>query len=446
MIHPNAQRSRGQAATLAVVLFTAATTALIGGILSPLSRSLQISNDLLVSKQSYYAADSGAEDAYYRIHGGLATSYPATLVVGNATATISVTNISGSEQQVRADGTKDNLVRTVIKNLTSSDAFSFDYGLQAGIGGITFMNNSYAIGDIYSNGPITSSNANPNSYNMIYGSVVSAGPSGTVSYIHSTSTVYSRSMHHITIDRDAHYQNFNAATNTVTISGTSYPSSPDQPTTTLPISDATIANWETNAASGGTATCSGGTYTISSGTVTMGPKKIPCDLSITGNGTTLKLTGTLWVTGFITIDGSGGSGVQIKVDDSVGDKTVAIIADKSSASTTSSYVTVDNNANFYGSTGNAHSYVMLVSMNSSAERGGAVTAMDIKNGSVGNLLTYAPHGLITLENNVYMRAVTAYKLKLKNNAVVNFGLGNLQDLLTTGQGGTWKISRWRESL
>lgn len=434
-----ATSERGQVVTIVAILFTAAMTAITGAIISPTVRSTQMGTDFLTSKQSYFTAEAGSEDAYYRIRNNLATSFPAQLALNNATATISVSTISATEQEIRSEAQSRNLVRAVTKTLTSSDAYTFLYAVQSGLGGFYLYNNAVINGDVYANGPVVGNSS------TIRGAVVSAGSTGLVNGIHSTSSVYARTIQNATIDGNAYYQSFNGATSSVTVLGTKYPNSADQPTTTMPISDTLITQWETDASNGGSVTCSGATYTINS-SVTIGPRKIPCNLSITGNGTIVTLTGTLWVTGNITMNGSGGSGVQIRVSDSIGNKSVAMIAHKTTDTLTSSQVTISGNSNYYGSTGNADSNVMVVSMNRSAETGGSALAIDVSNGAAGNLLVYAPHGEIKLSNSVVLREVTAYKLSLYNNSVVNYSLGLGQSLYTFGQGGTWKIRHWRESI
>ena len=334
-------------------------------------------------------------------------------------------------------------MRTVAKYLTVSNGFSFNFGVQTGLGGFFLKNNAVVNGNIYSSGVVTSSNNSANAYNMIYGSVVSAGPAGSVTNIHATSSVYSHYIDHATIDGNAYYQSFNSATNTVTVAGTKFPNSADQATSSFPISDTLISTWETNAASGGSVTCTAGTYTISSN-VTIGPRKIPCNLVISGNGTTVTLAGALWVTGNITISGSGGTGVVMKVDNSLGNTTVPVIADNPSDQINSSIISTSGNSNFFGSNGNSNSYVMLLSQNKSAEQSGNVIAMDLINGAGGDVLMYASHGQIQLQNNVSLREVTSYKLTLINNTVVNYSTGLAQPLFTSGPGGSWKIKRWQE--
>ena len=435
--------ARGQALTITTLLFSSIITMITLGITSPTIRGFQSGSDFQISKQAFYTAEAGSEDAYYRIRNNLATSFPETLMLDGATAVVTVIPTGSNEEEVDSTANYNNLERKVAKNLTVSDGFSFNFGVQTGLGGFFLNNGAVVNGNIYSSGVVTSSNNSVNSYNMIYGSVVSAGPNGSVDHIHATSSVYSHYIDHATIDGNAYYQSFNAATNTVTVAGTKYPNSADQATSTFPISDTLISTWETTAASGGSVTCNAGTYTISSN-VTIGPRKIPCNLVISGNGTTVSLAGALWVTGNITINGSGGTGVVMKVDNSVGNKTVAVIADNPSDQINSSIITTSNNSTFYGSTGNANSYVMLLSQNKSAEQGGNVIAMDLINGAGGDVLMYASHGQIKLQNNVSLREVTSYKLTLINNTVVNYSVGLAQPLFTSGPGGAWKIQRWQE--
>ncbi|MDD5357297.1 MAG: hypothetical protein PHS53_04080 [Candidatus Pacebacteria bacterium] len=431
---------RGQAVMVAVIFFMLIALVIVLGVTTPVIRQIRIVVGLHLSRQSYFAAEAGSEDAYYRIKNNLTTSFPETLVLGTATTTVTLATTGINEEEITASGNASNYIRTVVKDITVTDGFSFNFGVQTGVGGLYMNNGSLVLGNVYSNGIIQGGSSNPNSYNFIEGSAVSAGPSGFISDVHASSSLYAHSIDHTTIGGSAYYAS--TFTNS-TISGTTHPGSADQPLIDFPIPDSLISQWESDAAAGGTATCTNGSYTITSN-VTIGPKKIPCDLTISGNGTTVIVAGAVWVTGNITISGTGGTGVQMKVADPVGDKSVPVIADNPSAQTTSSKIVATGNSNFYGSTGNADSYVMLISMNKSAEQGGSVLAMDFVNGAAGNLLTYASHGQIKLENNVALREVTAYKLTLINNTEVIYSIGLAQTLFTSGPGGTWKIKKWRE--
>ena len=436
---------RGQVLILVLIFFTAIAITVVAGVTAPITRELRIGSDLQVSKQIYFTAEAGSEDAYYRIRNNLTVSFPITLSLGGATSTVNLTVLDAANKEIVSQGNARDLIRIVVKNITVTDSFDFKFALQTGVGGISLHNNASINGDVYSNGSVVSSNTSPNSYNIIRGNVVSAGPAGFVNRVRATSSVYAHTITNATIDKDAYYQTFAGATSSVTVAGVKYPNSVDQSPIPFPISDTLIGQWESDAGAGGIATCTSGSYTISA-SVAIGPKKIPCNLSIIGNGTVVTLAGALWVTGNISINGSGGSGVQMRVADSIGNKSVPVIADKPGDNDDSALITINGNSNFYGSTGNADSYVMLVSQNNSAETGDydEELAINVINGATGNLLTYAPHGEIKLQNNVNLREVTAYKITLTNNSVVNYTIGLAQPLFTSGAGDAWKIKRWKE--
>jgi len=444
--HPtkNVAGERGQILILVLLFFAAISVTVLGGVAAPIISELRMGSDLQTSKQSYFAAEGGSEDAYYRIRNNQTTSFPETLTLGGASVSVNVTTLDLTDKEIIAEGNARSLIRDVVKDITVTDGFDFNFAMQTGVGGISLNNNSVVNGNVYANGPVVGGSSNPNSYNIVNGSIVSAGSSGLVNQIHATSSVYSHTITNAVIDQDAFYQTFARATSSVSVAGVKHPDSADQPPAVFPVSDTLISQWEGDAAAGGIVTCTNGAYVISS-SVTIGPKKIPCDLTISGNGTVVTLTGTLWVVGNISITGNGGSGVQVKVADSVGNKSVAIIADNAGNPTSSGLITINGNSNFYGSTGNSTSYVMLVSQNASAEQGGGNLAINVVNGAAGNLLIYAAHGQIELQNNVNLREVTAYKITLINNAVVNYSIGLAQSLLTSGSGGAWKIKRWKET-
>ncbi len=174
-------------------------------------------------------------------------------------------------------------------------------------------------------------------------------------------------------------------------------------------------------------------------TVTIGPKKIACDLEISGTNYTITLAGNVWVAGDIEISNSP----TIKVASSFGNKGVAIIADKPSNQTTSSKISLENSAIFEGS-GSPGSYVMFISQNRSAESGGSEVAINVKNTVSGALLVYAGHGEISLENSINLREVTAYRIRLKNTAQVVYETGIANLLFNSGPSGGYEILDWKE--
>jgi hypothetical protein len=264
--------------------------------------------------------------------------------------------------------------------------------------------------------------------NYVRGEVISAGPTGLIRGIHATSSAYAHTIENSTIDKDAYYQSISGST----VIGTSYPGSADQPTTTLPISDEQIEAWEAQAEAGGTIS-SPCPYTISS-SITIGPKKIDCDLEISGNNYTITLTGPLWVNGSIDIKNSP----TITINSSAGNAGVAIVADNPSNRTTSSKIDLDNSMTVEG-TGAATSHVLFVSQNNSGELGGSEVAINLDNSAHGQLLVYSGHGIISLANSVSIREVSAWRIEAKNTAEIVYSTGLANALFTAGPGASWAV-------
>ncbi len=270
--------------------------------------------------------------------------------------------------------------------------------------------------------------------NLIAGDVVSAGGTGSMSKIHATGSAYSHTITDSIIDKNAYYQTMS----TTTVAGTTYPGSVDQSTSTMPIPDSTISQWETDAANASVIN-SPCPYTISgSSSVTLGPVKINCDLQLS-NSASLTLSGNIWVNGNVTLSNSG----TIQVGSGISGKTVGIIADSPTNHTTNSKITVSNSTNFAGS--GTNSYVMLVSQNNSAETGGSQIAIDAQNSMTGKVLLYAPHGQVHLSNSSSIKEVTGWKLILSNSAQVIYETGLAHLLFTSGPAGGYVFDKWGEA-
>lgn len=422
--------AQGQILLLALVfagIFMTVTVALIGTLTS-YGRSGRIA---VFDAQALAIAEGALDAAAYELnqnsfYGG-ATDVP----VGNGTFTVAVASVNSQTKRITATGYVPNrqnpkATKTIKADLGITNAtISFRYGIQAGNGGFTLENSSKVVGNVFASGPVIGSSAN-----MIYGDVISAGADGLVYGVHATSSIYAHTIGkagETTIaDRDAYYV---TKINT-TVSGTSYPNSPDQATTTLPISDAQIAEWEAEAAAGGTAVCTGGSYTISSGSTTIGPLKIPCNLVIK-NSAVVTISGHIWVTGNLTVQNSA----TVKMAEGLGAQNVAVIADNPSDPLNSSIITVANTATFQNS-GTPGSFVFLISQNKSAESGGEVAAFNLSN-SASALVAYAAHGHIPLTNTVALKEVTAYKISLQNSANVTYDTGLPSVVFQAGPGGSW---------
>jgi hypothetical protein len=57
---------------------------------------------------------------------------------------------------------------------------------------------------------------------------------------------------------------------------------------------------------------------------------------------------------------------------------------------------------------------------------------------------YAAHGEVQLANNISLKEVTAYRIRLKNSAEVIYETGLASLLFNSGPGGGYSISSWAE--
>ena len=404
----------GYAILTAVMFFMFISAIVISGASSVSFKESKSSKDFGASKKSFFMAESGVEDLAYRAIKGKQYSQTEVLALDGYFATTTIANIGGVKE-ITATGTALKMIRKSKIKLKNDNGVSFHYGVQVGEGGIVMENNSQVIGNVFSNGPIVGQNSN-----IVKGDIISAGPSGSVAGSHATGTVYSHSIVSSSIDKDAYYTTISGTT----VGGILHPNSPDQATSSLPITDAMIEDWKTAASvSVINSPCP---YEINDDS-TIGPVKINCDLKIKGNDTII-IAGPIWVKGKIEIENSP----TIKIASSLGANSVAIIADNPANRTTSSKIELANSTQFQNS-GTEGSYVLFVSQNNSAQNGGDEKAITAENSLSGEVLVYAGHGEIQLKNSVRLREVSGYKIRLSNSAQVVYktGLANLLFSSTT---------------
>lgn len=421
------QTNAGQAVIIAIVLFTFGSLIFIGGVATPALSDVKEANNLLSSKRSFFTSEASVEDVVYRVKNALYFSTSETLTLDGFTATTDVVDTANGKSII-AQGDVSNLIRKSQVDVVEGIGAAFFYGIQSGTGGIVMQNFSKVRGNVYSNGTIVGHNSN-----VIKGDAISAGPSGLIDGIHATGTAHANVIQNSEVDGDAYYQTIS---NTVVL-GTEYTGSTDQVPVDLPITDAMVDLWKATAETGGVIS-SPCPYKIES-SMTLGPVKIECDLVIDKNSTIVTLLGPVWVTGNINTK----SGPTIQIDPSLGKESVPIIADNPSDNLTSARITLENDSLFVGS-GTPGSYVLLLSQNNSAESGGSTSAIEVKNSAQGDLFVYAGHGEIELENNISLKEVTAFRIKLENNAEVIYESGFSSLLFTSGPGGGFEIDSWKE--
>lgn len=218
--------------------------------------------------------------------------------------------------------------------------------------------------------------------------------------------------------------------------GTVFPDSADQPPSNMPFSQANIDQWKADAASGGQIA---GDYNITD-SVSLGPKEITGNLIMASNNKVLTVTGTIYVWGNVDIS----NGSAIRCDAGYGENSCVVIAD--------GWIHTANNGQFSGS-GSAGSFALLLSTlacdGSSVNSPGGIPcghhngAIDAHNNATG-VIFYASSGLVNLHNGVSLTEVTAYKLRLDNNAVITYDSGLANAKFSSGPTGGFSVKDWRE--
>lgn len=428
------------------------TAALLGFVYQNVSATRRA----LWKEQAVQLADAGIDKAVWQLNltAGAYTGESGT-VLGTGEFDVTVTTLTATSKEISAIGyvpnkanpkvTREVKVEVSINTTTAS----FFYGVQVGNGGLVMNNNSRIVGNVYSNGTIDGAqgvvitgdaysalaagrifdrltingNAHAHQIDSSSGKVTIGGNAyGNVfSDIIVTGNVFAYSISKCTITGNASYTTISSCT----IGGsrtTPYPGEPDPPAEPFPITAAQINDWKTTAAAGGTIT---GNYTLTNfAQASLGPKKITGNLLL-DNGAVLTLTGPIWVVGNITISNNA----VVALDPLYVNNSEVMIAD--------GVIDVVNNAIFQRA--GPTSYILMTTTSPSDD------AFDIAN-NADALIAYAPYGTIDVSNNVQVREVTGFRIRLANNAAVTYesGLANLS--FTGGPGASWRVRRgtWRE--
>lgn len=170
-IKKNKYKTNGGAAMLMLVIFAIfISLTIIIGIVTPVVREFAVAKDSYVSKQSYFLAESGVEDAFYRIKNSKQISSSESLVLGTSSTTTTITDIGSSQKEISSLGDTNSFQRKVGLTINTSSGSSFNYGVQVGAGGL-YLNSGVVNGNVYSNGPITASTSGGN---RITGGAISA--------------------------------------------------------------------------------------------------------------------------------------------------------------------------------------------------------------------------------------------------------------------------------
>lgn len=441
-------KTQGAAMMLFVLFFAFASSALMFALGQSIFSDLSDFNRLTQAKQTFLASESLTEDVVYRlVYGTFEIDDVESLVIGGAVAYSTTTYDSPADiYTIETEAQSGSVIRKSEAEMSIGAGSSFNYGLQAGNGGVALDNGSRIIGNVYANGPVIGANRSD-----ILGDVVSAGPSGLVEDVHATGTVRAHSIDNIETDVAAYYTvdlNPTGPKSSDIPAGERYTPVPDMATTSFPISTTTVQEWKDAIADHGTVitaadpVCSTGTYTIDA-SITIGYLKIECNVDIKDLGspaTVLTLDGPVWIEGDLSFT----QGPTIKVDPSLGRRSVQIIVDNPSDRLTSSRVEIRNSTNFIGS-GDSRSYIMLMSLNESASLSGPEVAIDIAQSANGSMIAYTDTGLVSIGNGIDLREITGYQIDVAQNTDVIYEEGLASLLFTSGPGGGYILNDWQQA-
>ena len=380
----------------------------------------KISQNITKSSQAYYASEAGVEDALLRLMKNMNWSSPYNLKVGNATATVEISDIVGGTRTITSTGNSLNRIKKIqVVYTISTQQVSFHYGAQMGEGGMLMGNGSMVQGNVFSNGSVTGGGT-------IQNSIIVAGNGNKIEGITvgDDATVYT--CKNSNIGGNLTYVSGGSIQN-CTVGGT-ISTQPNQiESKPLPISQSQIDEWKAGAVDGGvTMTDISINETETLGPIQIGTPSSPKNLTVAG-GVTLTIKGTVYVTGDITFNNNA----TVNLDSSYGSLGGVILAD--------GVITIENNVVLNGS-GQAGSYILILSTKNDT----ANPVVNIRNNTAGFAIYYANSGLIYLKNNMLAREVTGYKIQIENNAIIQYESGLEEATFSSGPGGSWEVISWKE--
>jgi len=394
----------------------------------------RIAANITVSSQAYYTAEAGLEDALLRLEKDMNWSIPYSFQVGEATATVTISNIIGGTRTLDSEGNSSERIRkTQVIYRIDTDQISFNFGAQVGESGLTMEPNSKVIGNVFSNGDI--SGAGSGEGGSIITETAKVAGIHTIRDILVIKNAHANTFQDCQVDGEAFY----VVSITNCTVGTQTQISEPPAAVPLPISDSQINTWKTEAEAGGVITPPGPDFEHRiSGTNSLGPIKIDGHLRIEANST-LILTGTVWVTGELRPQ----SNTNIYLDPSFGTLSGIFISDGT--------IRLESNILVCGSEGiqtsprqcnsSNGSFIIFLSTSPSLDPDQPALRIDADTEAA---IAYTSKGIIDIRSNSSLKEVTGFAVRLRSNAQIIYEIG-LQDVsFISGPGGSWQVTSWKE--
>ncbi|MFP4539538.1 MAG: hypothetical protein ACLFNN_01215 [Candidatus Paceibacterota bacterium] len=417
----------GQAVLIAVLFFVFISLSLILAISAPVLSHMKASKFLHSSVMAMSAAESGAEDVAYRLMNGFDIEAEETVSLKEGQATVSYSKNDDDIILESKGVVPDDVIRKIRVGLQPGVGINFAYAIQVGNGGLILENSASVKGNVFSIGSVEGGG------NEIDGSVIVADTGNYMRGIEALESAHAFRLEDSHIHSDAYYMEID----NTTVMGDMNPDTEPAEPVDLPITEETVDGWKEYAEDGDVINCND-TYVIDS-EETIGPAHITCDLEIRGNPT-VTLEGHVWVEGDIEFKNSP----TIKISDSLGDESVVFLADDPADRIDGSTISLGNNPTFEGAAGSDNSFLFMVSMNEAAAEGGSAPAMTDGQKASGDVFMYTEKGEISVSNNIDITGLTAYRIRAKNSAVVEYQDGLSDTFFSASPLAGLSIFTWRE--
>lgn len=232
--------------------------------------------------------------------------------------------------------------------------------------------------------------------------------------------VHANTIENLSIGDEAFYQTIINST----VSGASctnnpkcHPGSADPPPKVFPISEANISEWKAQAEAGG---LSGGD--LNGCVATLDNKKIVGNVSFNNNCIVTVKT-PIWVTGNLTLSNNN----KLKLSTEYGATSGVIVVDGK--------VNLSNDNDLEGTGQGASLLMVLSTYDSRVNNEDAVNVGN--NGNSG--VFYAHKGIINPGNNNQFKELTAWKIRLTNNSIINYETGLSSSLFSSGPSGSYSL-------
>lgn len=151
------KKEGGQAALIVVVLVLFSMLALVAAAAATALGEARIAELEHRSKKSYFTAESGLEDAIYRLARGKTVAASYSLPLSGESASVNISDTAAGKE-VLSSASLAGATRAGKATLQNSVGAAFRYGLQVGYLGLHMKNQAKVIGSVFSNGNIVMDN------------------------------------------------------------------------------------------------------------------------------------------------------------------------------------------------------------------------------------------------------------------------------------------------